>query len=192
MDTFRRLLIRWLTPISKLVGHIYIAPKSREIFYEDYEDLIENIQVGDGVLSFSKGELTNYLIEGEYKHCAIYVGIGTVVEAVGSGVRRVPFTKFCSSKDKIAIVRPSFCDTEAKALAALKAIELVGKPYDYEFEPNEEAFYCAELLAYCYLQATNNDSPFIPREVLGVQTVLPSDFIMATNKFDKIMERPQL
>jgi uncharacterized protein YycO len=191
LNFLQRLLIRSLTPISKLIGKIYIAPKARKISFEHYEDMKEILVPGDTILSYSKGELTNYFIEGEYKHCAVYVGLNSVVEAIGTGVKKISLSSFLSTKDKIAVIRPRFLDSFSANTAALEALNLLGKPYDYHFEQTEKAFYCAELIAYCYNKASNNKSPFVPRNILGVKTFLPNDFKLAQNKFLTIQEFPK-
>ena len=190
MDSFRRYLIRTLQPISKFLGHIYLAPKSRQIRFNDITAIYSVAKIGDVILSFSKGELTNFFIDGEYKHCGIYDGDGHVIEAIGKGVQETPLPDFCANKDKIAILRPMFSGNVEAIIAVTIASAEVGKPYDYLFEPNERAFYCAELVAYCYNKAMGGDSPFVPRTIMGVETVLPVDFKLADKKFKLVMERP--
>lgn len=173
-----------------LVGKIHLAPKQRCIKANDVNYLAEVLLPGDVLLSFSLGELTNRFIEGEFKHCAIYAGSTRIIEAVGSGVRGESLEDFCASKDSIAVVRSKFCTAAVSKRAVDFAESQIGKPYDYEFEPNESSFYCAELIAKAYDVATDGQTPFKYREVLGVSTVLPIDFKLAVKKFDLITERP--
>ena len=148
------------------------------------------LRAGDVLVSFSFGELTNLFIEGKYKHAAMYVGNGKVVEAVGQGVHALDFEEFCASKDKIAILRSVFCTQETCKIAAMNVVSQIGKPYDYYFELSEKSFYCAELITWAYFNATIGLSPFTKRETMGVQTVLPIDFYNAKAKFEIVMERP--
>ena len=186
----RRLLIRLLKPINKLMGHLHIAPHERAIRASDIFKIEEVIQPGDVIISYSKGELTNYFIGCEFNHAAIYTGIGVVVEAVGNGVHKLDLEDFCASKDRVCVLRAKFCTGLEAFNAAKLASEQCGRPYDYAFEPNEKAFYCAELVTYCYQKATNNTSPFKPRMILGVATVYPQDFKDAADKFEIVIERP--
>lgn len=188
-DFFRRFLIRILLPITKLIGMLHFSPRQRALFYQDTLDLKGVVRNGDVLLSYSYGELTNLLIPGEYKHCAIYVD-GRVVEATHIGVCSTPFEDFCASKDMVAICRPIFCGEQEMAEAVRYAVNQEGLAYDYYFEPNEEAFYCAELIAKAYEHATSGASPFKTRLTLGVETVLPIDFKLATKKFKTVLERP--
>jgi uncharacterized protein YycO len=190
LGTIRRYLIRALYPISRLIGHVYMAPKAREIRARDVDAILEIVRKGDVLITYSVGEFTNILIEGEYKHCAVYIGLGYVVEAVGHGVHKVLFDDFCASKDKIAVCRPLFCGEYEMSLAAEFCSKQIGKPYDYSFEPTEDAFYCAELAAEAYKIATNGKTPFLPRKTMGVDTVLPVDFKLAVSKFKVVVEKP--
>ena len=177
-------------PISKLIGKIHFAPKQRCIKASDVFILKNILLPGDVILTFSLGELTNKFIEGQYKHCAMYAGAERVIEAVGSGVRGESLEDFCASKDLIGVFRAKFCDEGTAKRAVQFAEGQIGRPYDYTFEPNEDAFYCAELVAKAYDVATNGGTPFKYRDVMGVSTVLPIDFKLAVKKFVQIIERP--
>jgi uncharacterized protein YycO len=190
INIFRRYLIRFLKPISILLGKLYFAPKQRCIKASDVIFLNNLLLPGDVLLTFSLGELTNSFIEGEFKHCAMYAGLGRIIEAVGSGVRGESLEEFCASKDLIGVFRARFCDEATAKKAVQFAEKQIGQPYDYSFEPNEKAFYCAELVATAYMFAMDDKAPFKYRKVLGIDTVLPIDFKLATKKFDQITERP--
>ena len=191
MEALRRFLIRLLRPVSEVAGKLHIAPHERDIQAHDVMDLEQHLRPGDVILSYTKGEMTNYLIEGEYKHCAMYIGSGEIIEAIRAGVTIRDFEDFCASKDKIAICRPIFCTaTESENAAKYARRNYVGRPYDYYFEPGTKLMYCAELIMHAYLCACSGTSPFLPREVMGVKTVLPVDYKLATKKFTVIRERP--
>lgn len=191
IQRLRRFLIRFLTPLNKHLGEIYIAPKYREIKFHHTVEIFRHLKAGDVLLSYSRGELTNFFIDGEYKHCAIYDGDGHVIEAIGKGVRAVTVDQFCEAKDKIAVLRPMFCGVDVCISAVTIALAKIGTPYDYLFEPNEKAFYCAELVAYAYSLAMQGQSPFKPRFIMGINTILPIDFKNASTKFETILELPR-
>lgn len=186
----RRFLIRLLLPITKLLGHMYLAPKSRAIRRHEVDSLEESLALGDVVLSYTSGELTNLLIEGEYKHCGIYAGSSKIIEATSKGVTITELDDFCASKDKVGVFRSKFCSEKQKIAAVRYARDRRGSSYDYYFEPNEHAFYCAELIAKAYDYATAGNSPFTRRDIWGVETVLPIDFKLATSKFESVVEVP--
>lgn len=190
LPSLYRLLMRWATPFSKIMGSAHIAPHQRGIKARDVMRLEDVVLMGDVILTFSEGELSNLFIEGDWKHCAMYVGAGEVVEAIGRGVVVTDIDDFCASKDRICVLRASFCTVDETMKAVKYALSCKGKPYDFQFEPNEQALYCAELVWWAYAQATKGLSPFERRQILGVDTVLPSDFYNAKNKFIIIEELP--
>jgi len=190
MPFIYRILMRWAKPFSEFIGTAHIAPHQRAIKARDVMRLEDVVLMGDVLLTFSEGELTNYFIEGDWKHCAMYVGAGEVVEAVGRGVVVSDLDDFCSSKDRICILRADFCTVEETMSAVRHALACKGRAYDFFFDPGEETFYCAELIWWAFAQATNGASPFLRRKILGVETVYPSDFYDAKNKFILIEELP--
>lgn len=186
----RRYLVRILKPLCVYLGRLHYSPKDRLIRASMVDAMCEVIQAGDVIVAFSRGELTSYFIEGEFKHAAMYIGAGQIIQAIGTGVSTENFEDFCASKDRIAILRPKFCDESYCKIAAMNATSQLGKPYDYYFEIGDGAFYCAELVEWAYRFATNGASPFTKKDVLGVDTVLPSDFYLAKSKFAIVIERP--
>lgn len=190
-QNFRRYLIRTIKPISVFIGRLHYAPKHRAIKASDVFDMADALRAGDVLITFSLGELTNYFIEGDFKHAALYIGNSRVVEAIGKGVSVTDFEEFCSGKDRIAVLRPLFCTEETCKLAAINAVAQIGKPYDYYFEMGEKSFYCAELITWAYFNATIGKSPFTKRTVMGAETVLPYDFYLAKSKFELVIERPK-
>ena len=119
-----------------------------------------------------------------------YAGSNKIIEATSKGVTITELDDFCSNKDKVAICRPLFCDEKQIIKAVRYARDRRGSSYDYYFEPNEHAFYCAELIAKSYDDATDGQSPFTRRDIWGVETVLPIDFKLAKKKFETVLEAP--
>jgi Permuted papain-like amidase enzyme, YaeF/YiiX, C92 family len=194
MKTFlfylRRLLIRIILPITKIVGKLSFYSKRRDIQIGEWECLKEVLELGDVLLTLTKGELTNFFIPGEYKHCGLYAGSDKVIEATGKGVSVTNLEDFCYTKDKIAVCRSRFCKNKDLLRVVKYARDLRGSPYDYYFEPNEDAFYCAELIAAAFNHGVVGMSPFTTRDMWGVETVLPSDFKNAIKKFEVVLEVP--
>lgn len=190
VHSIRRVLIRILLPATKLAGKIHFSPKERAIKSHNVNYLYNELELGDVVLSYTSGELTNLLIEGEYKHCGIYAGSSKIIEATSKGVTITELDDFCASKDKVGVFRSRFCSEKQKIAAVRYARDRRGSSYDYYFEPNEHAFYCAELIAKAYDYATAGNSPFTRRDIWGVETVLPIDFKLATSKFETVVEVP--
>jgi len=190
INKIRWFIVRLIKPISEIIGKLHYAPHDRLLRASMIKDMLDLIRSGDVIVAYSRGELTNPFIDGDFKHAAMYVGEGNIIQAIGKGVELEGFEDFCASKDRIAILRPLFCDTSTAKIAAKAAKSQIDKPYDYYFEIGEQSFYCAELIEWAYKFATHGASTFVRKDILGVNTVLPSDFYNAKSKFQLVIERP--
>jgi uncharacterized protein YycO len=150
----RCTMLRALTPVTKVVGEIHI-PHFCKVTEADYREIDSLLLPGMIFLTRTNWNLTNLLIPSEsgYKHGAIYVGNGVVVEATGKGVVNSWLEEFLCSKDKVRVFFPLFADLEERKEAARFAQTLVGRPYDYEFKSGIEALYCFEVIFAAYNEA---------------------------------------
>lgn len=168
---YLRFLILWLAyPLLKFLGEMYPERKVTTSFVETVK---ANIETGDVFVTRENMVATNLLIGGKFTHAAIYIGKNTVVEATGIGVHKVPLEKFLYEKDHVCILRHASLSAGEKISAAQKAIKACGTPYDFSFASSHKAFYCAELVWYCY------KNPFKRKTIMGVKTVSPDDFYYA-------------
>lgn len=182
MKYLRWLLLKIAYPILKWLGDIY---PERLMTVEFVDQAKQTIRTGDVLITHENMVMTNLLIPGYYTHAAIYFTHGLVIEATGIGVHLVPIEKFLFEKDGVSVLRPKFANQDQCERAAAIAFKLVGDKYDFDFSGGNKAFYCAELVWYCYDQVFR-PSPFAMRETLGVMTVTPEDFNKATDKFDVV------
>ena len=185
LNKIRSALLKMLFPLFVWIGDKHMPFTRKKITGKHYYALRDQITPGSIILTRTQGELTTILIPGYWTHAAIYVGIvdgvETVVEAVGSGVRKVDLVSFLTSKDDIAVMVPCFCGNDVMQLAAKSCLAQVGKDYDYEFDwemGNQKAFYCAELPYWGYLQNLH-DMPFELKDTLGEPTIKPDDYYLA-------------
>lgn len=179
MKYLRWLLLKIAYPFLKWLGEIYPERAMTPDFVRFTKN---NMRTGDVLITHEDMVLTNLLIPGYYTHAAIYIGHGMIVESTGIGVHVIPVEKFMYEKDGVAILRPRFADEKQRFDAGLFAEGLIGLPYDFSFGSGNKAFYCAELVWYCYDQIMK-PCPFTRRETMGVMTVTPEDFNKATDKF---------
>lgn len=176
---FGENLRRELIPVSRFLGEIAAPWVTKEITGVQYAKIISKIRPGDVLVTRVYGHLSNVLIPGYWKHAAIVRPDGAgVIEAIGKGVLSTDLVSFCTSKDEVAVVRPTFGDAGMGSLAAATAAALLGAKYDYEFSLGNAAFYCAELVYVAY-RAVRSDLGFGPRARLGVLTVTADDFYEA-------------
>lgn len=193
---FRKNLLKMMTPVSKLVGKIHLDPRRRRMADPDiFTELFDHLEVFDCILSRRKYELNNLFIPGQWTHSAIITGKFYCLEATENGVDIKNLLEFITEKDEICVLRPEFDfiddetwddlndDSHANA-GRIVAFEhfwnYIGKPYDFLFENDVEAFYCSELVQACYNALSKEffkkECSFKTRKILGMDTVLPQDY----------------
>jgi len=186
----RKLFVIFATWISKLIGMIAMPYIKKKMDGRDYYEALKKVKPGMVFLTRVDGYLSNSFIPGYWKHAAIYCNHDgnhpCVIEATSEGVAETDLITFLMTKDVAAIYYPKFADPKMMRLASDMAHKLVGRPYDYAFQTDNEAFYCSEVIWYAYNKATNGKSPFELRETLGQQTAIPQDIANATKKWDKV------
>lgn len=191
-SALRRWLLKLSLPMTKAIGKMHAPLSHRLIHAADYRQAMEVLKPGMPLISRCRAELSNVPIPGFYTHAAIYIGNGVVIEAVGQGVKRTDLIDFMMTKDYVCILTPTFANPTQMDLAVSWAISIIGSQYDYLFEISkgvEKAFYCAELISWSYAMAMKPlPCPFVLRETLGVQTVIPQDFYDAVTKFNVVWE----
>ena len=186
MEAFRYWLLKTLLPLTKALGSLHFPWTKKKLRGEHWNAIADVIKPGDVLLSRISGEPSNLVNPGYWKHAAIYFGgpNQTVIEAVGEGVRKITLAEFVLTKDAVAVCRANFMTTQEAQYASSMAMLAVGEPYDFFFMPNNQAWYCSELVYEVIKRTVPIDLPFTRRKTLGVFTVIPTDFWRARKKFD--------
>lgn len=191
MFSFRRTLLKFLLPISKAIGHIHAPWSRKKIKAKQVEQVLKLAEPGDIILTRTMGELTNFAIQGYFKHVAMYVYDKTVCESISPKTCTTNIYDFLMTKDAFCLLRPKWLTQAERLRAAQIMVSLCGKPYDYMFDIGEEGFYCAESGWFSLDKASEIDGEiFGKRTTMGVQTVLPQDFYDAKSKFDLLAAYP--
>lgn len=181
----RLKILNALEPVQRFMQTL--GNPEPKISHKFVEDVLNTIKVGDVLLSRENWRLTNPFVPGFWGHAAIYFGSFKVIEAIGKGVVEENLFRWLYQKDSVAILRPRTLSQDELELAARIAFAQKGLPYDYQFKPSAESFYCSELVTFAYGAATGNKFEFYPRETLGVKTVLPQDFWDAKRQFELLI-----
>jgi uncharacterized protein YycO len=111
---------------------------------------------GDWLLTRSYAAVGDVIAVGtpgeDLSHASIYdATTGTVIEAIGSGVREIPLAQLVRRNHYIIVVRPSHMTAEEQAEAVARARTKVGAKFDYTgmfgFDAKDRWF-CSELVAW--------------------------------------------
>lgn len=179
--------------VSKLCGAVHFPYTHKLIKARQYREVTQVIKPGIVLLTRMHGELSNVFIQGTFTHAAIFGGMEAgerfVIEAIGSGVNQTDLIDFMLSKDEVVVVMPLFATEDQMKTVASLSLSQSGKPYNYDFEEKTgtpSAFYCSELVWWCYKQVLGDSMPLDMRERLGVLTVTPDDIWLAKSKFKMI------
>lgn len=175
-----------------IIGDIKVFPHPMWIVYdpseykvtgEDVQEIIEILQEGDILLRFYKNYLDGKFIKGVFSHAAYYVGNNNVVHAIAENVQIENIHEFIRC-DGICILRfKSITKADIKK-ASVKARKLVGKKYDFEFESDDDKYYCSELVREIY-KHKNNTMNIFETEVsmlgglLKRRVILPDAFVVS-------------
>ena len=84
-------------------------------------------------------------------HVAIFHRVGGrafALEAIHRGVCLTPIDSFMARREQVVAARLK--DTVGVAQSVERAIKFLGKPYDFNFMPDDSAFYCSELVQKSY------------------------------------------
>ncbi len=116
-----------------------------------------NARDGDWILTRSYAFMADGIVvatgagaETPMSHASIYSAEhGTVIEAIGGGVREIPLAELMQRNHYAVVVRPAGMSEAAQHAAVVRARAQVGKPYDvggiFGLDTADK-FYCSELV----------------------------------------------
>ena len=115
-------------------------------------------ELAEGDLLFcasSQGNRITEVTEGfggmQIDHVAIVhrkAGRVYALEAIHRGVCLTPIDSLLLRRD--AVIGARLRDTTGVAQSVQRALTFLGRPYDFNFMPDDSAFYCSELVQKCY------------------------------------------
>jgi uncharacterized protein YycO len=183
LATFRAWVLTVFKPLVVGMGKTHMPWSHKRIKNAEVKALKKLCRPGDVIVTRTEGELSDLVIPGYFKHAALVLDQDTVIEATGRGVHASDIVDFLMSKDEIALLRPLFATADESDLAAGFARMLVGRPYDYQLDPANEAYYCSEVILVAYDKATAGRSPIKLTDKLGVGVVEPESLYRDTKNF---------
>ena len=141
---------RFVAKVSKFGAKIHFPYTRKKVTQERIYSAISVLKPGDLILTHTSGEASNIALD-HWSHAGIYVP-GIVYEATTHGVVNSNLIYFLAKKDDFKILRPTFEFDYIDLASFLNSA--VGKPYDFEFEQNDQQYYCFELAAVAYMQSS--------------------------------------
>ena len=158
------------------IGDWVTADRKPYCMEPEYRRIVKDLEPGDVILHRDERfGPTCWFIGGQMVHAGLYIGNGTVIEAISEGVKKRDVGKILEA-DYTIVVRPQlnlvhpFDRNVVIPNALYKANEIVGLPYDpmFDFCDSEEldrirkvkrgqpvddvSFCCTEIPYYCYSQ----------------------------------------
>ena len=185
-DIFRKWILKILYPITVWVGNQRMPFSKKLITGVEYYQIHPLLSPGIIFLTRTRGELSNILNPGFWKHGAMYLGDNQVIEALGCGVVIKDLISFLLSKDYVAVLAAKFATDEEMFEASKIAKTWEGSQYDYWFEMDDKVFYCYEVIYRAYKQSmekVGEEMPFTMRKSLGSSIIIGDDFFEATDKW---------
>lgn len=185
--SIRKIILFFIKPFFKWFGALPpFLKKPGKMSESDYQAIARIISPADVILCRKDYMPSNIIIPGFFKHVGLYAGPGVgVVEARGNGVVATPLKDLILRYDHVAVVRCDNINDLEKIKVVNAGVECIGEDYDFYFCPQNDDYYCAELVWECYNRVLDNFD-FKRRFVLGVATVIPQDFYDAKRKWTKI------
>lgn len=184
--SLRLLFLNALMPLTKAIGKIHAPFTRKKVNGLDVFAIQRSLMPGAVLLTYIRGEMSNLFIPGEFTHAAILHSNKYVIEATSEGVQKKDIISFMTSKDRVVLLYPRFSDAEQMKKAADYASQLISLPYDFLFSDGNEAFYCSELVTFCYEKIV--PGVFTRRKRFGVSTVIPNDFAQAEEKWELVWD----
>lgn len=161
---FNKLLSNVVTPIAKFIDNVKIYKRpmfidinyksykcvSNEIYYE-VKPILEKLNKPCIIGRYYDEYISSYLINNkQISHVGLFTNMDidgkqdTVIHAGGQGIISESILKFLSC-DKFYIIEIDLPKDEL-TLMVTRALEHVGKKYDFVFDKNNDNYYCSELI----------------------------------------------
>jgi uncharacterized protein YycO len=86
----------------------------------------------------------SHFIKGEYTHSGVVIDNETMIHSIAEGVGRVDIIDFIKDADGFIVLRPKNIEYDKEKMFGFLKTNC-GKPYDFIFKRDKDAFYCHEL-----------------------------------------------
>ena len=160
----------------------------------DLDNIREMVRPGMILLSRREFQISNYFIDGYWKHTAMVMSPEKIIQATTGGVIIDELREFFYKADDFVILKPKFCGVQEMEKACNLASETVGKPYSFDFNNSDDSLYCSELVLKAYARTcgwnrTNHHEPSEFKQLCDGKIVSPSDLYDNQNAWEIVLQK---
>lgn len=185
--------MEWLV---ELIGKVKAPWVSGQPHGEDIKEVLDTAQQGDFLIVRAHGYLASFFL-GKFSHCAYVYDSENIVDSTGIGVAKRTILDVLIGYNHIALIRPKYNKSEFKKMQ--KRVDEIldidrDTPIEYNYSlvngnkqvKTPKVLTCAQLLRDITNAGKENYMGL--RSRLGFESIAPSDFYDAKNKFKLITE----
>ena len=183
----KRLLYKIIAFCTKFIGKIHIPFSRKKLGEDDVNEMVACMQPGDVILTRTNGEGSTAAIPGYWKHSALYIGNGSIIDATDRGVRERPLWAMIMKTDRYSILRLKDITPDEANILVNEAKTHIGKAYDHKLQvDNDDEIFCSELV-YGGVEVIRPG--YLPLEdIWGFDTYTPNN-IYESDKFTLLKEK---
>ena len=151
-------VLKLLKPVVRWVGTVMFRTRVPKIDGKIYREIEEKIKDFDIILSSTDGQLSNLINISKIRHGCVNVGklfnkYPDVSEMLGRGHKLTDLITHLMRKDVVIILRYKNNINTSKMIEFIK--KNMSAEYDFEFEFNDDQYYCFEWIAKMFLEGSN-------------------------------------
>jgi uncharacterized protein YycO len=180
----RTILLNASIPIQKIMQKMH--PPEAQTTVEMAQIALQYMRSGDCLCSREVWRFTSLFIPGFWTHSAVFGFVNdqpSVIEAIGEGVRIVPWLDWVIEMNNWCVLRPTGTTEHQGQETFRYAQTKIGEPYNYMFSPKARGFWCSGLTYWCWSMTGRwGGDVFTRRLTWGEWVVTPDDFYEASKK----------
>ena len=131
------------------LGLILLGESSYQIKGPHIREILDVLEPGDVLFRRYNHYLGTLFVPGKWPHVAIYIGNGKVIHMLFKGITEEDILTFTRT-DNMAIYRHDNKDMAIQAAVEAQKVLETHRKYDFEFEDDDDEWYCSELIKFCY------------------------------------------
>jgi len=146
------------TMLTKYPPFVIYRPDIHRVRGPQVRQILDIVHKGDILLRRYDGYLNTIFTPGFWGHAGIYVGFNQTAHAVGTGTEIEDVLNFCRC-DAICILEVVGLPDKEREIAVQAAIDIASKniEYDFNFNADNETYYCTEFVDVAYNGIFYND-----------------------------------